>query len=235
MMGSTLMRNAGRAKPASWFGDGPFRLRQAVRGRRRTLGWKRGLDLCLALLLGVALGPLLLLIALVVRLSSRGPAIYSQCRVGQDGRLFTIYKFRTMIDKCESLTGPRWCIPGDPRVTPVGAVLRKLHLDELPQLWNILRGDMSFVGPRPERPEFVIELEQRIPGYSLRNLVPPGITGLAQLHLPADVELDSVRRKIVFDLLYLRRMSLLLDLGLMLQTVTHVLGYKPRRWAAHSP
>src|SRR6185436_10775300 len=111
-----------------------------------------------ALAVAVVAVPVALAAMLVVRLTSRGPAIYTQNRVGYGGRMFTIYKIRTMIHNCESLTGPRWCVPGDPRVTPVGSVLRKLHIDELPQFLNVLRGDMSLVGPRPERPEFVRKL-----------------------------------------------------------------------------
>src|SRR5436309_4342717 len=130
---------------------------------------KRGLDCALAFAIAVVAVPVALVPMLLVRFTSRGPAIYTQKRVGYAGRPFTIYKVRTMIHNCESLTGPRWCVPGDPRVTPVGSVLRKLHLDELPQLINVLRGDMSLVGPRPERPEFVTKLAREIPHYHARH------------------------------------------------------------------
>ena len=126
---------------------------------------KTAIDFVLALLIGMVALPLIVLSALAVRLTSRGPAFYSQMRVGQRGRLFRIWKIRTMIHNCESLTGPRWSIPGDPRITPVGWFLRRSHLDELPQLLNVLLGQMSLVGPRPERPEFVPELERAIPAY----------------------------------------------------------------------
>src|SRR5439155_5812034 len=113
--------------------------------------------------------PLVGLAMALVKLTSRGPMTYTQFRVGYGGRVFTIFKIRTMIHNCESLTGPRWCVPGDPRVTPVGGVLRKLHIDELPQLVNVLRGEMSLVGPRPERPEFVTKLLRDIPDYPARH------------------------------------------------------------------
>jgi lipopolysaccharide/colanic/teichoic acid biosynthesis glycosyltransferase len=185
---------------------------------------KRGLDCALALAVAVVAVPVALVAMLVVRLSSRGPAIYTQRRVGYGGRPFTIYKIRTMIHNCESLTGPRWCVPGDPRVTGVGTVLRRLHIDELPQLWNVLRGDMSLVGPRPERPEFVTRLARKIPHYEARHAVLPGITGLAQLFLPPDTEVAHVERKLVFDLDYARRQGLVLDLRILFCTALKICG-----------
>jgi lipopolysaccharide/colanic/teichoic acid biosynthesis glycosyltransferase len=185
---------------------------------------KRCLDCVLSLVLLVLTSPLIGLAMVLVKLTSRGPMAYTQQRVGYGGRVFTIYKIRTMIDNCESLTGPRWCVPGDPRVTPVGGVLRKLHIDELPQLLNVLKGDMSLVGPRPERPEFVTKLECEIPHYQARHAVFPGITGLAQLHLPPDTEVAHVERKLTFDLYYARHAGLLLDLKILLGTCLKVLG-----------
>src|SRR5437588_12431953 len=129
-----------------------------------------------------------------------------------------------MIHECESLTGPRWAIRDDPRVTPVGHLLRKSHLDELPQLFNILRGDMSLIGPRPERPEFVRELERLIPGYRDRLAVRPGVTGLAQVRLGADTDVASVRRKLQYDRHYLARLGPALDLRILLATAGYVLG-----------
>jgi lipopolysaccharide/colanic/teichoic acid biosynthesis glycosyltransferase len=173
----------------------------------------------------LALGsPVLLVTALVVKLSSRGPVIYSQTRLGRGGRPFRIYKFRTMYHNCEQQSGPRWCMPGDPRVTPVGRFLRKTHLDELPQLWNVLRGEMSLVGPRPERPEFAGQLAKVVPLYAERLLVRPGVTGLAQVQLPADTDLASVRRKLAYDLYYVRQLGPWLDLRILLSTAFHVLG-----------
>ena len=135
------------------------------------------IDFALAALIAVPALPIVLLAALAVRWTSRGPAFYSQTRLGLYGVPFTIYKLRTMIHNCESLTGPRWSIPGDPRITPVGWFLRATHLDELPQLLNVLRGQMSLIGPRPERPEFVPELERALPAYRQRLQVRPGVTG----------------------------------------------------------
>jgi lipopolysaccharide/colanic/teichoic acid biosynthesis glycosyltransferase len=190
----------------------------------RYLGFKRALDFGVALLLLVPVAPVVLLAALLVKLTSRGPAFYSQVRLGRHGRPYRIYKIRTMYHNCESLTGPRWATPDDPRITPVGRFLRDTHLDELPQLWNVLRGDMSLVGPRPERPEFVPVLEQAIPHYRERLRVRPGIAGLAQTHLPADTDLDSVRRKLVYDLYYIRHAGLWLDLRIMLCTGGRLFG-----------
>jgi lipopolysaccharide/colanic/teichoic acid biosynthesis glycosyltransferase len=185
---------------------------------------KTALDTVLAVLMGVLALPLIGLSALAVRLTSRGPAFYSQMRVGRHGRLFRIWKIRTMIHNCESLTGPRWSMPGDPRVTPVGWLLRRTHLDELPQLLNVLRGEMSLVGPRPERPEFVPDLERAIPAYGQRLRVKPGVTGLAQVQLPPDTDLSSVRRKLASDLYYVMHVNPWLDLRLLVSTAFYALG-----------
>jgi lipopolysaccharide/colanic/teichoic acid biosynthesis glycosyltransferase len=195
-----------------------------MRGYRWYARCKRALDFGAAALLAIPTAPLLAVIALFVKLTSHGPAFYSQTRVGKNGRLFTIYKLRTMIDNCESLTGPRWSMPGDPRVTRVGAFLRATHLDELPQLLNVLRGDMSLIGPRPERPEFVPELERALPAYGQRLLIRPGVTGLAQVQQPADTDLDCVRRKLAYDLYYIERLSPWLDLRLLFATAFYALG-----------
>ena len=185
---------------------------------------KQALDFVAALAIGVLALPVIGLSALVVKLTSRGPAFYTQTRVGRGGRLFTIYKIRTMIHNCESLTGPRWSMPGDPRVTWFGWLLRTTHLDELPQLLNVLRGDMSLIGPRPERPEFLPELERDMPAYAQRLTVRPGVTGLAQVQLPADTDLTSVRRKLAHDLYYVRHVHPWLDLRLLVCTAFYAVG-----------
>ncbi len=191
-------------------------------------GWylacKYAADFVLALLLSVPALPLIAAAALLVKLTSRGPAFYTQTRVGENGRLFTIWKLRSMIHNCESLTGPRWSMPGDPRVTRIGALLRASHLDELPQLLNVLRGEMSLIGPRPERPEFVPELERELPGYWQRLTIRPGVTGLAQVQLPPDSDITSVRRKLAHDLYYIRHLSPWLDLRLFVCTAVYTLG-----------
>jgi lipopolysaccharide/colanic/teichoic acid biosynthesis glycosyltransferase len=207
-----------------------LRLPMAPSRRHWYVPCKTAVDFVAAALLLVPAAPVIALAALLVKLTSRGPAFYTQTRVGRNGRLFTIYKVRTMIDRCESLTGPRWSMPGDPRVTCIGHVLRVTHLDELPQLVNVLRGDMSLIGPRPERPEFVPELERVLPRYRERLAVLPGVTGLAQVHLAADTDLGSVRTKLAYDLYYLRHLSPGLDLRILLCTALYAVAV-PFRWS----
>jgi lipopolysaccharide/colanic/teichoic acid biosynthesis glycosyltransferase len=178
----------------------------------------------MSLALLIVTAPVIGLAALTVKLTSPGPAFYTQLRLGRFGRPFTIFKIRTMIHNCESLTGPRWAIPGDPRVTVIGHLLRITHIDELPQLLNVLRGDMSLIGPRPERPEFARELEKLIPHYTERHIVRPGVTGLAQVQLPPDTDVENVRRKLAYDLFYVRYQGPLLDLALLCCTATRLAG-----------
>jgi lipopolysaccharide/colanic/teichoic acid biosynthesis glycosyltransferase len=176
------------------------------------------------LVLFVLTAPLVALAAIAVKLTSRGPVFYCQTRTGLGGRPYTIYKVRTMAHNCESQTGVRWASSGDPRITWVGRWLRRTHIDELPQLLNILRGEMSLVGPRPERPEFVVRLEQVFPEYHRRLAVRPGLSGLAQIQLPPDSDLESVRRKLVYDLYYVDRRTLWLDIRIILSTICKVLS-----------
>jgi lipopolysaccharide/colanic/teichoic acid biosynthesis glycosyltransferase len=196
--------------------------------RQRAYPWypllKTTLDRLLALALLVPATPLILLAGLLIKLTSRGPVFYTQTRLGLNGKPFTIYKLRTMIHKAESLTGPRWSLPGDPRIIWAGALLRATHLDELPQLLNVVRGEMSLIGPRPERPEFLPELERALPSYRQRLNVRPGVTGLAQVQLPPDSDVQSVRRKLAYDLFYVERVSPWLDLRLFLCTCFYALG-----------
>jgi lipopolysaccharide/colanic/teichoic acid biosynthesis glycosyltransferase len=176
------------------------------------------LNYILAAILLVPCLPLMAIFMCLVKLTSRGPAIYSQCRLGQQGQKFQMYKIRSMRHDAESHTGPAWTQTADPRVTLLGRFMRKFHIDEMPQLFNVLRGEMSLVGPRPERPEFVEVLSRRIPDYSKRLLVKPGITGMAQLNLPPDSDLDSVRRKVILDIEYIQNANIWLDLKLILCT-----------------
>jgi len=185
---------------------------------------KRAIDLCLSLVLTVLTAPLLLFAVLLVKWTSEGPAIYSQTRLGRGRRPFTIYKIRSMFHDCERLSGPKWSSGNDPRVTPVGRFLRASHLDELPQLWNVVKGEMSLVGPRPERPEFITQLEKSLPRYGERLEVWPGLTGIAQVNLPPDVDQESVRKKLSYDLYYVENGSLWLDLRLMLSTGLFLMG-----------
>jgi lipopolysaccharide/colanic/teichoic acid biosynthesis glycosyltransferase len=195
---------------------------------RPPAGWyalgKPVLEFAVALVLLVFTTPIVLLAALLVKLTSRGPAFYVQTRLGKNGKPYAIYKLRTMVHNAEFFSGPRWSTAHDPRVTPLGRFLRDSHIDEFPQLLNVLRGEMSLVGPRPERPEFVPQLEKAIPRYRDRLLVRPGITGLAQIQLAADTDLTSVRRKLLYDLHYIRRMNPWLDLAIVLATAGKMLA-----------
>ena len=190
-------------------------------------GWyaavKAAIDLTAALVLLAVAAPVILVAAALVRLTSRGPVFYSQVRLGRNGRPYRIYKLRSMYQNCEQKNGPQWATARDPRITPVGRFLRASHLDELPQLWNVLRGDMSLVGPRPERPEISASLDQVVPHYRGRLLVRPGLSGLAQVQLPPDTDLASVRLKLAYDLYYVQHRSLWLDLRIMLGTAFYLL------------
>ena len=184
------------------------------------------LDYLLSAILALPCLVVVAIAAVLVRLTSRGPAIYSQTRLGQFGRPFTIFKLRTMRHDCEADGGAKWSNRGDPRVTGLGRILRTLHIDELPQLVNVWRGEMSLIGPRPERPEIVVALRGEIPGYDRRLAVLPGVTGFAQVHLPPDVTTDCVRRKLVFDRYYVRFASWTLDVKILFHTWLKVLGLR---------
>ena len=175
-----------------------------------------------ALVALILLLPLLTLLAILVKMTSHGPIIYRQTRLGYRGRVFNIYKFRTMVKNAESVTGPVWAAKQDSRITPLGLILRQSHLDELPQLLNILKLDMSLVGPRPERPEIAGRITRQLPDFPRRLDVRPGVTGLAQVMLPADdpqdTNFEGVRRKLDFDLLYAKNVHLLVDLRIYIST-----------------
>jgi lipopolysaccharide/colanic/teichoic acid biosynthesis glycosyltransferase len=192
---------------------------------------KRIFDLGVAVVMLVPSAPIIALCALAVRLNSRGSPLYTQKRLGLRGQIITIYKIRTMYHNSEWTSGPVWSGPGDPRVTPVGRILRACHLDELPQLINILRGEMSLIGPRPERPEIIAQIERALPRYGDRLLVRPGLTGLAQVLQAPDTDLDSVHRKLKFDLFYLEQIGLSLDLRILLATWFHLLRVPAHRIA----
>lgn len=181
---------------------------------------KRTFDLSSCSIAFIFLSPVLLVVAGAVRLDSSGPIIYQQERLGLNGKPFMLYKFRTMYNTAES-DGAHWTEVGDPRITRVGRFLRATHLDELPQLWNVIRGDMSLVGPRPERGIFYPELEQRIHGFSQRLYVIPGITGLAQVSGGYDL---SSEEKILYDIEYIKTRSIATDLKILLRTVGVVLS-----------
>jgi exopolysaccharide biosynthesis polyprenyl glycosylphosphotransferase len=190
-------------------------------GRLRRLG-KRGFDLAMASALTLLFSPVMLLVGLAVKLDSPGPVFYGQERVGQYGRSFRLWKFRSMRADAEK-HGAVWARPGDDRITRVGRFIRRTRMDELPQVLNVLWSDMSFVGPRPERPVFVAKLRQRIAFYSLREVVKPGITGWAQLRYPYGASVEDARHKLEYDLYYLKNGTLMLDLAIVFHTVRHVL------------
>jgi exopolysaccharide biosynthesis polyprenyl glycosylphosphotransferase len=179
---------------------------------------KRASEFIGALALGIILLPLEILIALLVAITSRGPIIYRQVRVGEKGKNFMFYKFRSMRVDAEA-GGAQWASKNDARTTPIGGLLRASHLDELPQLWNIIRGDLSFVGPRPERPEFVEKLAARIPYYEARLFIKPGVTGWAQIHHRADLTDEDVAEKLQYDIYYLKNRSPILDWTIVLKTI----------------
>ncbi|HBO44159.1 MAG TPA: hypothetical protein DD670_09550 [Planctomycetaceae bacterium] len=183
---------------------------------------KGAFDTALAAVLLVPSLPIIVVTLLLVRLTSPGPGLFRQERVGRDGRVFELYKIRTMREDAEDQTGATWSCPGDPRITPVGKWLRRFHLDEFPQLFNVLRGEMSLVGPRPERPQFVELLSRAVPGYANRLKVRPGITGLAQVNLPPDTDLCCVCRKVAVDIYYIQHGTLAMDVRLILGTFLRI-------------
>jgi lipopolysaccharide/colanic/teichoic acid biosynthesis glycosyltransferase len=207
----------------------------------RIYSWfKRSLDILLSSIGLIVMAPVFALLAVIIKLDSRGPVFYAQERIGLNrrrahgntgprtqerrgrdtfGRPFKIYKLRTMVVNAEKDTGPVWAKAGDSRVTRVGKALRKTRLDEFPQLWNVLRGDMSLVGPRPERPSFVLSLAESLPDYPKRCFALPGITGLAQVKSRYDTSVETVHRKLQYDLYYVRYGRLMLDLKIMAATL----------------
>jgi lipopolysaccharide/colanic/teichoic acid biosynthesis glycosyltransferase len=164
-----------------------------------------------------------LVIAIAIKIDSAGPVLYRQARVGKGGKVFQMFKFRTMYNDAERMTGPVWAAAQDPRSTRVGALLRRLRLDELPQLFNILMGDMTFVGPRPERPEFVYHFIRYMPAFDRRHEVKPGVTGLAQMKNGYDDSAMSIYKKIRWDMQYLKKRCMTMDLYVLRRTVVLVL------------
>jgi sugar transferase (PEP-CTERM system associated) len=187
--------------------------------RRRSLFWHSVYSLPLAAIGLVVLSPVMLIVAILVRLTSAGPVFHRQTRVGLNDVNFTLYKFRSMRQDAEALTGPVWASKDDPRITPLGKWLRKLRLDELPQLLNVLRGEMSLVGPRPERPEFVKKLIEQIPYYSYRHCVKPGITGWAQINHKYGDTLEDAIIKLEYDLYYIKNLAISLDTFIIFHTL----------------
>ena len=197
--------------------------------RRRFEEFKRVCDILISVVGMVVAAPVLFTAGLLIRLSSSGPIVYRQNRVGKNGKIFKIYKLRTMRIDAEKGTGAVWAKKNDPRITPVGRFLRKAHIDEIPQLLNVLNGEMSIVGPRPERPELVRDLKEVISDYEKRLLVKPGITGLAQVWHKYDESIKDVKKKIKYDCLYIKKMCLLVDLRILARTCLVVVTGKGAR------
>lgn len=218
--GRRALQSERRSDPARW-----------TRVEKRDPRARRHLDRVIAVPLLLVLAPIMVVIAAVVAAEGRGRVLYEQERLGLGGRRFRLWKFRTMIPDAERETGPVWSGPGDRRVTPVGRFLRSTHLDELPQIVNVLRGEMSLVGPRPERPSIAAWLDSEVPGYRGRLAVPPGITGLAQIRAGYDTSVRSVRRKLRYDLFYIRRRSLGLEVSILAVTIGNLLRRADRESA----
>jgi len=222
-----LMQPAGVTRPAL----NPISMDQKQAG-----GWTRQLysgakfvtEWAAALVMMVVAGPIIGMLALAVKFTSAGPAFYSQTLLGRNGRQYRMIKLRTMVHDAERGTGPVWAAKGDSRITPVGRILRDTHLDELPQLWNVLCGDMALIGPRPERPEIAAKITARLPEFADRLRVRPGVTGLAQMLLPADdpndSELTGLRKKLTHDLYYIKNLNPLMDLRIAVSTPCYFLA-----------
>lgn len=187
---------------------------------------KRIIDIVVATFVLVLFSPIWILISVAIKIDSRGPLLYNQDRVGKNSKIFHMHKFRSMVRDAESMTGPVWADKNDPRITRMGKLIRRLRIDEIPQFINVLKGEMSLVGPRPERPYFVEKLKKEIPYYSRRLSVRPGITGWAQIKHVYDQSLDDVTKKLQYDLYYLENMSLRMDLKIIINTISTVLSGK---------
>lgn len=186
---------------------------------------KRIIDIIVSLIVSLILIPFIIMISLLIKITSKGPIFYNQIRIGKDGKKFKMYKFRTMIQNAEEY-GPEWAGEKDPRITIIGKLLRRMYIDELPQIWNVLKNDMSLVGPRPERPHFVEILQEEIPYYYKRMSIKPGITGWAQIKHKYDRSLDDVRTKLQYDFYYIENMSLKLDFKIMINTIIVIIFMK---------
>jgi sugar transferase (PEP-CTERM system associated) len=190
---------------------------------------KRSVDLLLSCMMLILLFPLIIIIALLVKIDSKGSVLFSQERVGEKGKIYKMHKFRSMVEDAEKMCGPVWAQHDDERITRVGKIIRKLRVDELPQLWNVLKGNMSFVGPRPERYHFVEQLDKMVPYYSERFTVKPGITGWAQVSYGYGASVEDAIEKLNYDLFYIKNLSFFMDLMIVLRTIKIVLSLKGAR------
>ncbi len=228
MINSTTVPASGKVTPCHRAQDANGKVQADVPNYfLRKFVWMR----VLAVIMLVGCSPVMLLAMLLVCATSSGPALFRQKRLGKDGKNFDVLKIRTMYLDAEKLSGPVLCQPGDSRVTPIGKILRFLHLDELPQLINVLRGEMCLVGPRPERPEIIARhgLNEMVPDFVQRTKVLPGVTGLAQINLPADLSAECVIPKVELDLEYIRSANAGLDLRILLCTAMRMVGIRHGR------
>jgi lipopolysaccharide/colanic/teichoic acid biosynthesis glycosyltransferase len=186
-------------------------------------------DLILSLVLLLIFLPLIIVISILIKIDSKGPVIFSQERVGEKKKIYRMHKFRSMVEDAEKISGPVWAADDDARATRVGKIIRKFRFDEIPQLWNVLKSEMSFVGPRPERPVFVKELEKIIPYFSERSSVQPGISGWAQVCYGYANSVEDAIEKLNYDLFYIKNMSILMDLMIVLRTIKIVLSARGAR------
>jgi exopolysaccharide biosynthesis polyprenyl glycosylphosphotransferase len=209
---------------AAWFIEA-----LALQRRRQSSIARRSVDIVVASLASVVMSPLMLLVALAIKLDSPGPVFYRQVRVGEGGRRFTIIKFRSMRTDAEASGTAQWAAERDPRITRVGAFIRRYRIDEFPQLWNVVTGEMALVGPRPERPELVTEIARQVPFYEPRHLVRPGITGWAQVYAPYAASIEETLEKLSYDLYYVKHQSFATDAGIMLSTLGVMAGGRGAR------
>ncbi|MFH1534764.1 MAG: sugar transferase, partial [Patescibacteria group bacterium] len=189
--------------------------------------FKRVVDIIFSIILFIPFIIVYPFAALAIKINSKGPVFYKQKRVGKNEKFFEILKFRSMVADAEK-NGAEWAKENDKRITIAGNILRKTRIDELPQIWNVLKGDLSFVGPRPERPEFVQELENQIPHYSMRHLVRPGLSGWAQINFPYGASVEDATEKMQYDLYYIKNRSFLLEISIMLKTIMTLLSHSGR-------
>ena len=188
---------------------------------------KRAFDLMLAVIIGICASPVMIISAIIVKLESPGPIIYSQARVGENQKEFYVHKFRSMRNDAEK-NGAKWAVENDPRVTKFGNFMRKTRIDELPQIWNVLKGEMSFIGPRPERQVFINEIEKEVPNYNLRHFIKPGLTGWAQVMYPYGASIEDAKRKLEYDLYYIKHQDIFLDIIIFFKTIQTVVFGKGR-------
>jgi exopolysaccharide biosynthesis polyprenyl glycosylphosphotransferase len=207
----------GQINPSWLIFSGGFQKSRARRFIKRTT------DLIFSVVIMAVLSPFLLLVAGLIKLDSPGRVFFSQERVGERRRIYNVLKFRSMVADAEKISGPVWAQENDPRVTRLGRCLRRLRIDELPQLWNVVKGEMSFVGPRPEREVFIKELEQKIPYYGERFYVKPGITGWAQINYGYGASVEDAVEKLNYDLFYIKNMSTMMDILIVVKTLKIVI------------